>query len=94
MRPKTYINVPLDAYSTIHDNIMRLSLQYLYKDHYEELKQDDYHLLEDRDECEKRLKAISRLLAYYMKRTDYKNFIYCINNGKEYVFDPKEYEDD
>lgn len=94
MKLKTKIEVEVDPSSIEHDRYMIQALQIMYRDHFNELQMEDYHrLLEDRDDCKKRLKAIKTLLYYFMVREDFETFIESVRIGKDYTFNPDRYSD-
>lgn len=94
MKLKTNIEVEVDPSSIEHDRYMIQALQIMYRNHFNELQMEDYHrLLEDREDCERRLKAIKTLLFYYMIPDDFVEFIKSVKKGKDYTFNPDRYSD-
>lgn len=94
MKLKTSIEVDIDVDSIEHHRYMIQALQALYRDHYEDLFiGTKMHLLEDINDCERRLKAIKTLLFYYMIPSDFNDFIKSVKKGKDYTFNPDRYED-
>jgi hypothetical protein len=94
MKLKTKIEVEVDPNSNEHHHYMIQALQILCREHYEDLSVGTrMHLLEDIDDCERRLKAIKVLLKYHMIPSDYDEFIRSVKRGTDYTFNPERYED-
>jgi hypothetical protein len=94
MKLKTKIEVEVDPSSIEHDRYMIQALQVLYRNHYKDLSIGTrMHLLEDINDCERRLKAIKTLLFYYMIPDDFVEFIKAVKKDKDYTFNPERYED-
>lgn len=94
MKLNTKIEVEVDPNSNEHHHYIIQALQILYREHYEDLFiGTKMHLLEDINDCERRLKAIKILLKYHMIPSDFDDFIKSVKKGKDYTFNPDRYSD-
>jgi hypothetical protein len=93
MKLKTKIEVEVDPNSNEHHHYMIQALQILYREHCDDLEMESYYRLEDKEDCKKRLKAIKKLLAYFMITNDFDDFIEAVDKNRIYVFNPERYSD-